>query len=196
MIGLAHRGFTLHDYDHQLVHVLAAAGYHSELVGEQHISADPAILGYDVVHEISDTGVGSVAPPAIESLRSGIREPFFGDLHPRPRLAFPTTKASLLDRGIGVMLILRGPEFGGGRAYDELVSHVDLFPTVCELAGIESPAWLVRRSLLGLVRGEEPPGTRSEIFAELTYHAAYEPQPAIRTERYKYIRRFDDTHTR
>jgi hypothetical protein len=43
-----------------------------------------------------------------------------------------------------------------------------------------------------LVRGEESPGTRSEIFAELTYHAAYEPQRAIRTERFKYIRRFDD----
>ena len=33
---------------------------------------------------------------------------------------------------------------------------------------------------------------RSEIFSELTYHAAYEPQRAIRTDRYKYIRRFDD----
>jgi arylsulfatase A-like enzyme len=42
------------------------------------------------------------------------------------------------------------------------------------------------------VRGEEPPGTRHEIFSELTYHAAYEPQRAIRTERFKYIRRFDD----
>jgi N-sulfoglucosamine sulfohydrolase len=106
-------------------------------------------------------------------------------------LAFPTAKASLLDRGIGVMLIMRGPGFTGGRAKDELVSHVDVFPTVCDLAGIEPPAWLVGSSLVPLVRGEERPGTRSEIFAELTYHAAYEPQRAIRTERYKYIRRFD-----
>ncbi len=49
------------------------------------------------------------------------------------------------------------------------------------------------RSLTGPARQrEEPPGTRSEIFSELTYHAAYEPQRAIRTERYKYVRRFDD----
>jgi hypothetical protein len=45
---------------------------------------------------------------------------------------------------------------------------------------------------VGLLSGTEPPGTRSEIFAELTYHAAYEPQRAIRTERFKYVRRFDE----
>ena len=33
------------------------------------------------------------------------------------------------------------------------------------------------------------------IFAELTFHAAYEPQRAIRTQRYKYIRRFDERRT-
>ena len=39
-------------------------------------------------------------------------------------------------------------------------------------------------------RGAAP--VRDEVFAEGTYHAAYEPQRAIRTERWKYIRRFDD----
>ncbi len=54
-------------------------------------------------------------------------------------LAFPTAKASLLDRGIGVMLIMRGPEFTGGIAHDELVSQIDIFPTICEVAGIDPP---------------------------------------------------------
>jgi arylsulfatase A-like enzyme len=107
-------------------------------------------------------------------------------------LAFPTAKASLLDRGIGVSLIVRGPGFMGGRAMDELVSHVDILPTVCDAAGIPIPAWAAGRSLIPLVAGQEERGSRSEIFAELTYHAAYEPQRAIRTERYKYVRRFDD----
>ena len=33
---------------------------------------------------------------------------------------------------------------------------------------------------------------RDAIFAEGTYHAAYEPQRAIRTPRWKYVRRFGD----
>jgi hypothetical protein len=33
-----------------------------------------------------------------------------------------------------------------------------------------------------------------ELFSEVTYHAAYEPQRAVRTARYKYIRRFDERH--
>ena len=107
-------------------------------------------------------------------------------------LAFPTAKASLLDRGIGVSLILRGPGFAGGRAMDELVSQIDIFPTVCDVAGIPTPPWAIGHSLVPLLEGREEPGNRSEIFAELTYHAAYEPQRAIRTERYKYVRRFDD----
>ena len=49
MMGLAHRGFSLYDYAHQLVRTLASAGYHTELIGEQHMSADPGMLGYHVV---------------------------------------------------------------------------------------------------------------------------------------------------
>src|ERR1700704_1504423 len=55
MMGLAHRGFELNDYDQHIVRTLSAAGYHTELVGEQHVSADPAALGYDIVHQIENT---------------------------------------------------------------------------------------------------------------------------------------------
>lgn len=106
-------------------------------------------------------------------------------------LAFPGAKATLTDRGIGVFLILRGPGgFIGGRVIDALVSQIDIFPTVCELAGIAPPDWLQGRSMLPLLGGAGE--IRDEVFAEATYHAAYEPQRAIRTRRWKYIRRFDD----
>jgi arylsulfatase A-like enzyme len=107
-------------------------------------------------------------------------------------LAFPGAKATLYDRGIGVMLIMRGPGgFHGGRVSEALVSQLDLFPTICEVAGAEAPDWIQGRSLLPLVR-KEAEQVNDEIFAELTYHAAYEPQRAIRTRRFKYIRRFGD----
>jgi arylsulfatase A-like enzyme len=107
-------------------------------------------------------------------------------------LAFPNAKATLYDGGIAVMLLMRGPGgFVGGRGYDAMVSHLDLYPTLCELAGIEHPPWLQGTSLLPLVRGETPT-LHQELFAEMTFHAAYQPLRAVRTERWKYIRRFDD----
>jgi arylsulfatase A-like enzyme len=263
MMGLAHRGFSLYEPRQHIVRTLHDAGYHTELIGEQHVSASPQTLGYDVVHDVSDTMVQSVAPAAIEALSGEIEQPFFMSVGffethrsyhapssvrdrvyslPPPflpdtpeiredvaaykasarsldqgvgavlntlnetgldrntlvicttdhGLAFPTAKASLLDRGIGVMLLMRGPGMPPGSARDELVSQLDIFPTICEVAGIESPDWLEGRSLVELGAGTEEPGTRTEIFSELTYHAAYEPQRAIRTERFKYVRRFDD----
>ncbi|MGQ9663126.1 MAG: sulfatase family protein [Kiritimatiellia bacterium] len=105
--------------------------------------------------------------------------------------AFPRMKCNLTDAGIGVMLIMRGPGgFSGGQVCDALVSQIDLFPTICELAQIEPPPWLQGVSLLPLIRGEKSE-IREEVFAEVTYHAAYEPQRCVRTARWKYIRRFE-----
>jgi N-sulfoglucosamine sulfohydrolase len=107
-------------------------------------------------------------------------------------LAFPRMKCTLTDSGTGVMLIMRGPGgFEGGRVVDGLVSQIDIFPTLCELLGIEPPAWLQGVSLMPLIRGEAAE-VRDEVFTEVNYHAAYEPMRAIRTGRWKYIRRYDD----
>jgi arylsulfatase A-like enzyme len=107
-------------------------------------------------------------------------------------IAFPGAKATMTDRGIGVMLIMRGPGgFLGGKASDALVSHIDIFPTICDVAGIPHPDWLEGRSLLPVIR-DEASEIRDAIFAEGTYHVAYEPQRCIRTPRWKYVRRFDE----
>ncbi len=107
-------------------------------------------------------------------------------------LAFPGMKCSLTDHGIGVALIMDGPApFSGGRAIDAMVSHIDIFPTLCHLLDIDPPAWLQGRSMLPLLRGEAE-SIRDELFAEVSYHAAYEPKRAVRSERYKYIRRYDN----
>jgi N-sulfoglucosamine sulfohydrolase len=107
-------------------------------------------------------------------------------------VAFPGSKATLFDRGIGVMMIVRGPGgFSGGKIVDAQVSHLDVYPTLCELVGVEPPPGLQGVSLMPLVGGEVD-RLHEEIFAEVTFHAAYEPLRAVRTERWKYIRRFDD----
>ena len=51
---------------------------------------------------------------------------------------------------------------------------------------------LMRQYWLPGLLSREVPEVNDAIFAELTYHAAYEPQRAIRTKRWKYIRRFGD----
>jgi arylsulfatase A-like enzyme len=107
-------------------------------------------------------------------------------------LPFPGAKGTLSDRGLGVMLIVRGPGgFHGGHVTDALTSHVDLYPTLLELAGAPIPSDTHGRSLLPLAH-KQATGVRDELFAELTYHAAYDPQRAIRTERHKLIRHFGD----
>lgn len=110
-------------------------------------------------------------------------------------LAFPGMKCTLTDHGMGVALILRGPQgFRGGKVVDGMVSQIDLYPTLCELLGLEAPDWLEGRSWMPLIRGEVGE-INQEIFGEVTYHAAYEPKRAIRTQRWKYIRRFDPRTT-
>jgi N-sulfoglucosamine sulfohydrolase len=264
MIGLAHLGFGLSDYGQHIVHTLRQeAGYTSTLVGVQHVSSDPANIGYDEVIPTNGFLTEHVAPAAVAFLRNAPKVPFFLSVgfaethrvfrspgpaedpryclppHPLPDtpgtrqdmaaykasaraldeavgtvlqalgesgladntlvicttdhgIAFPGMKCNLTDHGIGVMLIMRGPGgFTGGQVIDALVSHVDLFPTICDLLDVEAPGWLQGCSLLPLVRGEAQQ-INDEIYAEVTYHAAYEPQRAVRTGRWKYIRRFQD----
>ena len=78
-------------------------------------------------------------------------------------LPFPGAKATLFDRGLGVSLILRGPGgFLGGRVEDAMVSHLDLFPTLCDLAGLPQPR--VPAGLLAPAareRGDRPPARRA-----------------------------------
>lgn len=263
MIGLAHRGFPLYDYKQHIVHTLRAAGYHSTLIGVQHVARDKNVIGYDEVVPTESGRVEHVAPAAVEFLNQNPPEPFFLSVgftethreYPEPGpgqdarycrppapiadtpetrrdmaafkasarifddgvetvleglvagglaedalvicttdhgIAFPGMKCNLTDHGIGVMLIMRGPGgFTGGKVCDALVSQIDIFPTLCELLEVEPPAWLQGKSMMPLMRGDADE-INDAIFSEVTYHAAYEPMRAVRTSRWKYIRRFDD----
>jgi len=110
-------------------------------------------------------------------------------------IAFPQMKCNLNRHGLGVTLIMRGPGgFEGGRVCDALVSQVDVFPTLCELIGVDPPEGLQGRSMMPLIRGEADE-VNEEVFSEVTYHAAYEPMRSVRTRRFNYIRRFNGRRT-
>jgi N-sulfoglucosamine sulfohydrolase len=109
-------------------------------------------------------------------------------------IAFPGYKCTLTDNGIGVLLVMRFPGgLGAGQTVDSMVSHMDVFPTLCEVADIPVPDYVQGKSMMPLIHGEQEQ-LHDEVFAEINFHVAYEPARCIRTNRYKYIRRFSDFH--
>ncbi|MFD2673637.1 sulfatase family protein [Marinicrinis sediminis] len=106
-------------------------------------------------------------------------------------LAFPRMKCNLLDTGIKVAFMVRFPDgHRQGEVSDALVSQIDVFPTFCQWLGVDSPPWLQGSSMMPLMNGEVDV-IRDHCFAEVSYHAAYEPMRMIRSKRYKLIRRYD-----
>jgi arylsulfatase A-like enzyme len=100
---------------------------------------------------------------------------------------YPGGKATLYDAGTNTTLLMRWPRgFAGEQSYDELLSNVDLFPTILEAAGVDVPGDIQGRSFLPLLQGRAY-HARTEVFAELTTR---DSKRAIRTERYKYIRNY------
>lgn len=102
---------------------------------------------------------------------------------------FPAMKCNPTRHGTGVFLAMAGPGFAGGLAVDQLVSQIDLFPTLCAAAGVPVPARVQGVDLRPTLSGR---AVRDHVTAEVTYHAAYEPWRAYRTARHLYVRRFGD----
>jgi N-sulfoglucosamine sulfohydrolase len=68
----------------------------------------------------------------------------------------------------------------------QLLSGVDILPTLLEAAGAPAPDNLHGRSFLPAVQGRDYQ-PNPEIFIEKTYHCDYDPIRGLRTERYKYL---------
>jgi N-sulfoglucosamine sulfohydrolase len=107
-------------------------------------------------------------------------------------LAMPRAKCTLYDPGLEVALIVRWPEgaIGSGSVRPELISNIDVLPTLLDAVGAAVPAGIQGRSFLPMLRGGayEP---REVIFAEKTFHSYYDPMRCVRTGRHKYIRNFE-----
>ena len=75
-----------------------------------------------------------------------------------------------------------------------MASQIDIFPTLCELMKLPPPEWLQGVSLMPVLNGKCD-CVRDELYTEVSYHCNYEPQRAIRTSRYVFIRRYVDMDT-
>lgn len=135
-----------------------------------------------------DTGIGLLLEQLKQSGRSGNTLIVYLADH-GPQLA--RGKMTSYEFGIKVPLIIRWPAMTGEeQVADELVSAVDLMPTLLQAAGAEVPAGLPGQSLLPLIRGEVSGKTwRKYLFTEYTVHYphVYFPQRTVRDERYKLI---------
>ena len=94
------------------------------------------------------------------------------------------------------MLLMRGPGgFTGGKVFDPHGHPPRHLPDALRPRRGRPPDFAAGHlaDAAGPRRGRPP---HDQIFAEVTFHAAYEPQRAVRTDRWKYIRRFDDYPSR
>lgn len=105
-------------------------------------------------------------------------------------IAFPRAKGSCYDPGIEAALLMRYPGvIDGGLRCEELMSNVDVLPTLLDLLDRTIPERIEGQSFLPLLTDEEY-YPRNQLFAEITWHDRYNPVRTIRTDQYKYVRNF------
>ncbi len=78
------------------------------------------------------------------------------------------TKHNMFEQSVNVPLIVRMPDrMEGGKAREQLIEQVDLFPTLAELCGFEPPGKIDGRSFAPLVQGRD---FQSRDFAYSEYY--------------------------
>lgn len=137
-----------------------------------------------------DTGIGLLMD---ELERTGHAEDtlviYLGDHGPQ----FSRGKGATYELAVEVPFLVRWPGVGpAGQARSELVSSVDILPTVLDAAGVAAPDGLAGRSLRPLLAGGVA-DWRGHLFCEWNTSHPYPlpsflyPQRSVRDDRYKLI---------
>ena len=100
----------------------------------------------------------------------------------------PRGKRTCYEGGVRIPMIISWPKAKENQRRKELVSTLDLFPTICEIAGLKASDSLVGQSLKGIIHGKNP-AWRRVMFTGYHVHSNHNPWPqrAVRDERYKLI---------
>ncbi len=85
------------------------------------------------------------------------------------------------DHDAHVPLIMAGPGIPKGQTRDGMVYLCDLFPTLCDLAGLETPESVEGQSLLPMLSGDDLSGR------DVLYHAYVQNWRAVYDGRYRYL---------
>jgi N-sulfoglucosamine sulfohydrolase len=107
--------------------------------------------------------------------------------------AYPRAKCTLYDPGLKTLLLMSWPSSNilqMNKVYNQLISNIDLLPTLLDIIGADVPENIEGRSFLPLLKGEIDT-FRKEIFSEKTFHEYYDPIRSIRTEEFKFIINFE-----
>ena len=146
-------------------------------------------LFYGIINPV-DEAIGKI----IEVLeRTGLREKtlfIYTTDHGSP---FPRAKCTLYDPGIKTLLIMNCSNqilFKGGKVFDQMISNIDLMPTLLDFIGAEIPENIEGKSFLPVLK-DPTVLFRSEIFTEKNFHEIYDPLRSVRTKEFKYIRNFE-----
>jgi len=91
-------------------------------------------------------------------------------------------KQSVYEHSVRVPLVMRGPGVPAGARQNGFVYNYDIFPTVCEMAGVPIPGTVEGRSLAPVLAGRAK-AVRDSVFA-----AYRNLQRMVRDERYKLIK--------
>ena len=88
-------------------------------------------------------------------------------------------KHNLWELALSVPLIISGPGAGAGQRTRALTEHVDLYPTLCDLCGLDTPAFVEGSSMAPLLADPNRPWKQA-VFARAFDNLS------VRTDRYRY----------
>lgn len=180
-VGFSEVHRTFDGYDPEDPDRVMLPGYIGDTKG-----AREDFAAYDGAIREMDAAVGRILD-ALE--RGGHRENTLVIFTTDHGIPFPRAKGTLYDPGIQTALLMRWPNgFPGGQVISPLVSNVDLFPTILEAVGAESPSDIQGRTLQPLLEGKSyiP---REYVFAENTAWGNH--NRCVRTERFKFIHNYN-----
>jgi arylsulfatase A-like enzyme len=97
-------------------------------------------------------------------------------------------KHSNFDVAMKVPMIISAPDFPKSKKTSALAEYIDIYPTLCELTGLNLPEQLQGKSFVHLMKA--PEGTHKEII-----YSRYVNGESIKTDRYLYSEWYDKENT-